>query len=80
MAATLHAAVLPYKSTFVSSELSTVSLRQDFADGSHAKKQCPVFNGEHGIKALFYVKERFRKLAERNFLWAGDGPDPFYQL
>jgi hypothetical protein len=77
MAATLHAAVLPYNSTFVSSELSTVSLRQDFADGSHAKKQCPVFNGEHGIEALFYVEERFRKLAERNFLWAGDGADLF---
>jgi hypothetical protein len=74
MAATLPTAVLSYKSTFVSSELSMVSLCQDFADGSHVKKQCPVFNGEHGIEALFYVKERFRKPAEQNFLWAGNGP------
>jgi hypothetical protein len=77
MAATLQAAVLPYKSTFVSSELPTVSLRQDFDDGSHIKKQCPVFSGEHGIEALFYVEERFRKLADRNFQWTGDGPDLF---
>jgi hypothetical protein len=77
MAATLRAAVLPYKSTFVSSELSMVSLRQDFDDGSHTKKSCPVFSGEHGIEALFYVEERFRKLAERNFMWAGDGADLF---
>ena len=77
MAAALRAAVLPYKSTCVLSELSMVSLWQDFDDGSHVKKQCLVFNGEHGIEALFYVKERFRKLAERNFLWAGNGPDLF---
>jgi hypothetical protein len=77
MAVTLRAAVLPYKSIFVSSELPTVALRQAFADGSHQKKQCPVFNGEHGIEAFFYVEERFRKLAARNFLWAGDGPDLF---
>jgi hypothetical protein len=77
MAATLRIVLLPYKSTFVSSELSMVSLRQDFADGSHVQKQCPVFNGEYGIKALFYVKERFCKLAKCNFLWAGDGPDIF---
>jgi hypothetical protein len=59
MSATLCGAVLPYKSTSILSELSTVSLRQDMTYGSsHMKKQCPVFNGEHGIKALFYVKER----------------------
>jgi hypothetical protein len=34
-------------------------------------------NAEHGIKALFYIEERFPKLAECNFLWAGDGPDLF---
>jgi hypothetical protein len=54
-----------------------VSLQQDFADGSYIKKQCPAFNGEHGIKVLFYVEERFCKLTEHNFLWAGDGPDLF---
>jgi hypothetical protein len=47
------------------------------ADGSHVKKQCPVCNGEDYIEALFYVKERFHKLAKCNFLWAGDGPDLF---
>ena len=74
MAATLRAAVLPYKSTFVSSKLTMVALRQDFADGSHQKKQCPVVNGEHGIEAFFYIEERFCKLPARNFLWAGDAP------
>jgi hypothetical protein len=77
MAATLHAAVLPYKSTFISSALTTVKLCQDFADGSHSKKACPVFSGEDGIETLFYVEERFMQLAERNFMWAGDGPDLF---
>ena len=77
MAATLRAAVLSYKSSFVSSKLSMVLLHQDFTDGSHAKKQCPVFNSEHGIEALFYVEERFRTLAKHNFMWAGDGPDLF---
>jgi hypothetical protein len=77
MAATLRAAVLPYKSTFVSSDLTMVSLRQDFDDGTYAKKQCPVFSSEHGIEALFYVEERFRKLAVRSFLWSTDGPDLF---
>jgi hypothetical protein len=52
-----------------------VLLRQDFNDGSHVKKNCPVVNNKHGIEALFYVKERFRKLAAQNFQWAGDGTD-----
>jgi hypothetical protein len=51
---------------------------QDFNDGSHAKKNCPVFNNEHVIEALFYVEgRRFRKLLARNFQWAGNGPDIF---
>jgi hypothetical protein len=54
----------------VSSKLPTVTLRQDFADGSHQKKQCPVFNGEHVIGAFFYVEERFRKLAACTFMLA----------
>jgi hypothetical protein len=31
---------------------------------------------EHGID-LFFIKERFWKVAEHNFMWAGDGPDLF---
>jgi hypothetical protein len=80
MAATLQAAVLPYKSTFVFSELLMVSLRQDFANGSHQKKQRPAFNGEHGIEAFFYIEECFRKLAAHNLQWTGDGPDHFTNI
>ncbi len=54
-----------------------VALHQNFADGSPIKKQCPVFNDWHDIEALFYIEERFQKLAACNFLWAGNGPDLF---
>jgi hypothetical protein len=55
-----------------------VTLRKDFNDGSHVKNNWLVFNNEHGIEALFYVEERFRKLAACNFQWAGDhGADLF---
>ena len=69
MAATLRAAVLPYKSTFLPSELSLVKLKQDFQDGSSKDKKCPVFGGAHGIEALLYVEERFRKIASRTLQW-----------
>jgi hypothetical protein len=52
MTATLRAAILPYKSSFIYSEQSTVKLKQDFIGGSSKDKKCPVFNGEHGIEAL----------------------------
>lgn len=69
MAATLRAAILPYKSTFVPSELPLIKLKQDFQDGSYKEKKCPVFSNEHGIEALFYVEERFRKIADRTLQW-----------
>jgi hypothetical protein len=59
MAASLRAPILLYKSEFIPSSLATVKLKQAFADGSYKDKKCPVFNGEHGIKALLYVEERF---------------------
>jgi hypothetical protein len=51
MAATFRSAVLPYKSSFIPSELSTVKLKKNFTCGSSKDKKCPVFNGEHGIEA-----------------------------
>lgn len=69
MAASLRAAILQYKSGFVPSELPLVKLKQDFDGGSYKEKKCPVFNGDHGIESLFYVEERFRKIAERTLLW-----------
>jgi hypothetical protein len=53
MAATLRAAIIPYHTSFVPSELSQVKLKQDFDDGSYKEKKCPTFNNEHGIEALF---------------------------
>jgi hypothetical protein len=53
------------------------STNQDFNNGSHVKKNYPMFNNEHGIEALFYVKERFNKVAKCNFQWAGNGANMF---
>ena len=69
MAASLRATVLPYKTQLVPSELTTVKLKQDFQGGSSKDKKCPVFTGEHGIEALLYVEERFRKIASRTLEW-----------
>jgi hypothetical protein len=69
MAATLRAAILPYKSGFVASDLATVKLKQEFQGGRTKDKKCPVFSGEHGIEALLYVEERFRKISTRTLQW-----------
>jgi hypothetical protein len=69
MAASLRAPVLPYKSGLVHSLLTSVKLKQEFEHGSSRDKKCPVFTGEHGIEALLYVEERFRKIASRTLLW-----------
>jgi hypothetical protein len=69
MAAALRATVLPYKSGFLPSLLADVKLKQDFIGGSSKDKKCPVFKGEHGIEALLYVEERFRKIASRTLSW-----------
>jgi hypothetical protein len=69
MATSLRAPILPYKQGFAVSELGGSKLKQDFVGGSAKDKKCPVFTGEHGIEALFYVEERFRKIATRTLLW-----------
>jgi hypothetical protein len=69
MSATLRAAILPYKSGFVASDLATVKLKQEFQGGSTKDKKCPVFSGEHGVEALLYVEERFRKISARTLQW-----------
>ena len=70
MAASLRATVLPYKSGFLPSLLTTVKFKQDFEGGQCNEKKCPVFTGEHGIEALlYYVEERFRKIASCTLSW-----------
>ncbi len=69
MAASLRAPVLPYKSGFINSLLTTTKLKQDFVGGSAKDKKCPTFSGEHGIEARLYVEERFRKIASHTLLW-----------
>jgi hypothetical protein len=69
MAATLRAAILPYKSGFVPSDLTSLKLKQQFEGGSLKDKMCPLFNGEHVIKALLYVEARFQKIASHTLLW-----------
>jgi hypothetical protein len=69
MATALRATIIPYKTELVPSELTTVKLKQNFDDGTYREKKCPVFTGEHGIEALLYVEERFRKIASKTLLW-----------
>jgi hypothetical protein len=69
MSATLRAAIMPYKSGFIPSDLDSVKLKQAFQGGTSKDKLCPIFNGEHGIEALLYVEERFRKIASRTLSW-----------
>jgi hypothetical protein len=72
MAATLRATILPYKSSFVPLDLSTVKLKQDFIGGSSKDKKCHVllqWQTLHGIEALLCVKEPFRRIATRTLLW-----------
>jgi hypothetical protein len=76
MAAPLRAPIILYKSELMHSVLGTVKLRQNFDDGTYKEKKCPIFTGEHGIEALLYVEERFRKLATRVLLWT-TGPELF---
>jgi hypothetical protein len=60
MPATLRAAILPYKSGFIPSDLTSLKLNQLFVGRSSKDKICcPIFNREHGIEALLYVEERF---------------------
>lgn len=54
---------IDYKPKFEHSELETVKLSQQYDDGSKKQKYCPVFAGKHGIEALLFVEERFRKVA-----------------
>ncbi len=69
MAASLRATVLPYKSGFLPSLLTTVKFKQDFEGGQCNEKRCPVFTVEHGIEALLYVKDSFRKIASHTLSW-----------
>ncbi len=69
MAGTYRAPILAYKTSFAISGLTGTKLKQDFVGRSAKDKKCPIFTGEHGIEALFYVEEQFRKIASRTLLW-----------
>jgi hypothetical protein len=69
MAASLRVTVLPYKSGFVPFLLTTVKLKQDFEGGQYKEKKSLIFTEEHGIEALLYVEERFRKIASCTLSW-----------
>ena len=55
---------IDYKSTFEHKELESVKLTMYFDDRTKKTKSCKVFTGEHGIEALLFVEQRFRKIAE----------------
>jgi hypothetical protein len=59
----------------VKSELATINLRQNYADGSHRECKTPVFNGEGKVECFFYVEEHFRHYAAK-LEWT-TGPEMF---
>jgi hypothetical protein len=79
MDTTLRAVILPYKLSFVPLELPLIKLKQEFVHGSSKEKKCPIFQNEHhgGIEALFYVEERFHKIAKCMLLWTSAGIEIF---
>ena len=62
--ASIHKAVISYDKKYKTSDLETVTLRQDYDDGSHKKKCCIVFTGAEGVEGLLQVKERFDAISE----------------
>ena len=56
--ASIHKALITYDKKYKTSDLETVTLRQD-CDGSYKKKYCIVFTGAEGVEGLLQVKERF---------------------
>jgi hypothetical protein len=62
-------------SGFVKSELATIKLRQNCADGSHRDCKTPVFNGEGTVECFFCVEERFSHRAAK-LDWTA-GPETF---
>ena len=57
--ASIHKAVISYDKKYKTSDFETVTLRQDYADGTNKKKYCLVFTGAEGVEGLLQVKERF---------------------
>ena len=57
--ASIHKAVISYDKKYKTSDFETVTLRQDYANGTHKKKYCLVFTGAEGVEGLLQVKERF---------------------
>ena len=58
--------VISYDKKYKTSDLETVTLRQDYDDSSHKKKYCILFTGAEGVKGLLVqVKERFDAISEK---------------
>ena len=76
--ASIHKAVISYDKKYKTSDFETVTLRQDYDDGSNKKKYCLVFTGAEGVEGLLQVKERFDAICETLDFNTGD--ELFQQL
>ena len=70
--ASIHKAVILYDKKYKTSDFETVTLRQDYDDGSNKKKYCLVFTGAEGVEGLLQVKERFDAICETLDFNTGD--------
>ena len=62
--ASIHKPVISYDKKYKTRDLETVTLRQDYDNGSHKKKYCILFTGAEGVEGLLQVKERFDTISE----------------
>ena len=61
----IRKACIEYETKFEHDKLERVTLQQNYEDGSNKKKKCPAFNGDYGIEALLFVKDRFDSICRQ---------------
>ena len=56
---------IKYKSTFLSKDLETVLLQQEFQQGGVKKYKVPKYTGQEGLEAIIHCNNRFDRAAEK---------------
>ena len=56
---------IKYKSTFLSEDLETVLLQQEFQQGGAKKYKVPKYSRQEGLEAIIHCNNRFDRAAEK---------------
>ena len=54
-----------FEVSFKNGDLDSVKLTCTIPDGASKSKKCPMIDGSGGIEDIFYVENRFRKIASQ---------------